>query len=74
LTGAPFAAQKYEERTVIFPTVLYRCKTLSCIMREELRLRVFDNRVLRKILRPERDPVNGDWRRLHTGELHDLYS
>ena len=43
-------------------------------MREEHRLRVFDNRVLRKIFGPKRDEVTGEWRRLHTKELYDLYS
>jgi hypothetical protein len=42
--------------------------------REEHRLRVFKNRVLRRIIRPKRDEVTGDWRRLHNKELNDLYS
>jgi hypothetical protein len=43
-------------------------------MREERRLKVFENRVLRRIFRPKRDEVTGEWRKLHTQELHDLYS
>jgi hypothetical protein len=43
-------------------------------LREEHRLRVFENRVLRKISGPKRDEVTGSWRELHTEELHNLYS
>ena len=43
-------------------------------MEEERRLRVFGNRVLRKIFGPRRDEVTGEWRKLHTEELSDLYS
>jgi hypothetical protein len=43
-------------------------------LREEHRLRVFENRVLRRILGPKRDEITGDWRKLHSGELHNLYS
>jgi hypothetical protein len=43
-------------------------------VREEQWLRVFENRVLRRIFGPERDEVTGDWRRLHNEELNDLYS
>jgi hypothetical protein len=42
-------------------------------LREERRLRMFENRVLRKIFVPRRDEVTGEWRRLHNEELHDLY-
>jgi len=44
------------------------------ILREELRLRVFENRVLRRIFGPKRDEVAGEWRKLHNEELNDLYS
>jgi hypothetical protein len=47
---------------------------LSLILREEHRLRVFENRVLRKIFRLKRDEVTGEWRKLHNEELRDLYS
>jgi hypothetical protein len=43
-------------------------------LREEHRLRVFENRVLRRIFGPKRDEVTGDWRKLHNEELHNLYS
>jgi hypothetical protein len=61
-------------RTKILPVVLYGCKTWSVTLREEHRLRVFENRVLRRIFGPKRDEVMGEWRRLHNEELDDLYS
>jgi hypothetical protein len=54
--------------------VLYECETWSLTLREEHRLRVFENRVLRRIFGPKRDEVTGEWRELHNKELHDLYS
>jgi hypothetical protein len=54
--------------------VLYGCETWSLTLREEHRLRAFDNRVLRRIFRPKRDEVMGEWRKLHNKELNDLYS
>jgi hypothetical protein len=57
-----------------FPVVLYGCETWSLTLREEHRLRVFENRVLRRIFRPKRDYVTGEWRKLHNEELRDLYS
>jgi len=60
-------------RTVIFPAGLYGCKTLSFTLREESRLKLFENRVLRKLLGPKSDEVTGEWRRLPNGELYDLY-
>jgi hypothetical protein len=53
--------------------VLYGCETWSLTLREEHRLRVFENRVLRRILGPERGEVIGGWRKLHKEELLDLY-
>jgi hypothetical protein len=61
-------------RTIILPVVLYACETWSLTLREEHRLRVFENRVLRRIFGPTRDEVTGDWRKLQSGELHNLYS
>ena len=61
-------------RTIILPAVLYGCETWSLILREERRLRVFENRVLRRIFGPKRDEVTGEWRKLHNGELNNLYS
>ena len=49
------------------------CETWSLTLREERRLRVFENRVLRWICRPKRDEVTGEWRKLHNEELNDLY-
>jgi hypothetical protein len=60
-------------KTVILRVVLYGCKTWSLTLREEHRLRVFENRVLRRVFRPKRE---GDrsWRKLYNDELHSLYS
>jgi len=60
-------------RNLIFPVVLYECETRSLTLREERRLRVFENRVLRKMFGLKRDKVTGEWRKLHTDELNDLY-
>jgi hypothetical protein len=59
---------------IILPVVLYRCETWSLTLREEHRLRVFENGVLRRIFGPKRDEVTGKWRKLHNEELRDLYS
>jgi hypothetical protein len=61
-------------KTIILAVVLYGCETWSLTLREEHRLRVFDNRVLRRILGPKRDEVTGEWRKLHNEELHSWYS
>jgi len=61
-------------RIVILPVVLYGCETWSLTLREERKLRVFENMVLRRIFEPRRDEVTGDWRRLHNEDLNDLYS
>jgi hypothetical protein len=61
-------------RIIILPVVLCGCETWSVTLREEHRLRVFENRVLRRIFGPKRDEVTGEWRRLHNEELNDLYS
>jgi hypothetical protein len=55
------------------PVVLYGCETWSLTLRDGHRLRVFENRVLRRIFGPKRDEVTGEWRRLHNEELNDLY-
>jgi hypothetical protein len=60
-------------KTVILP-VLYGCETWSLTLREENRLRVFENRVLWRIFGPKRDEVTGELRKLHNEELHILYS
>jgi hypothetical protein len=61
-------------KTIILPVVLYGCETWSLGVREEHKLRVFKNRVLRRMFGPKRDGVTGGWRKLHNEELHDLYS
>jgi len=61
-------------RTVIFPVVLYGYETWWLTLREEHRLRVFENRVVRKIFGPKRDEVTGQWSKLHNKELNDLNS
>jgi hypothetical protein len=54
--------------------VLYGCETWSLTVREEHKLRVFENRVLRRIFGPKRDGVMGGWRKMHNEELHNMYS
>ena len=64
--------QKYKlkiYRTPILPIVLYGCETWSLTLREELRLRLSENRELRRIFGPKRDEVTGEWRKLHNEEL-----
>jgi len=60
-------------RTIILPVILYGCETWSLTLREERRLRVLENRVLRRIFGPKMDEVTGEWRKLHNEELNDLY-
>jgi hypothetical protein len=59
-------------RTVILPVVLYGCETWFLTLREEHGLRLFENRVLRRIFGPKRDEVRGEWRRLHNEDLNAL--
>jgi hypothetical protein len=59
-------------KTIILPVVLYGCITWSLTLREEHRLRVFENKVLRRIFEPKRDELMGGWRKLHNEEPHDL--
>ena len=61
-------------RTIILPVVFYGCEAWSPTLREERKLTVFENMVLRRIFGPRRDEVMGEWRRLHNEELSDLYS
>ena len=60
-------------RTIILPVVLYGYETWSLTLREERRLRVFENKVLRRIFGPKRGEVTREWRKLHNEELNDLY-
>ena len=59
-------------RIIIMPVVLYGCETWSLTLREERRLRLFEDSVLRIIFGPKRDEVTGEWRKLHNEELNDL--
>jgi hypothetical protein len=61
-------------KTIILPVILYGCITWFLTLREEHRLRVFENKVLRRIFGPKMDKVTGRWRKLHNEELRDLYS
>jgi len=61
-------------RTIILCVVLYGCEAWSLTMREERRLRVSENRVLKRILGAKREEVTGEWRKLHNEELNDQYS
>jgi hypothetical protein len=61
-------------KTIILHVVRYGCETSHLTLREEHRLRVFDDTVLRKIFGPKRDEVSREWGKLHNEELHDLYS
>jgi hypothetical protein len=61
-------------KTIILPVVLCECETLPLTLKEEHRLRVLQNRVLRRIFGPKRDAVMEEWRKLHNEELHNLYS
>jgi hypothetical protein len=72
-----FAIQKFKDRdiyrTIILLVVLYGCETWLLTLREERRLRVFKNRVLRRIFGSRVDELTGEWRKLHIEELNDLY-
>ena len=60
-------------KTVILPVVLYSCEIWSLTLREEQKLRVFKNKVLRKMLGTKRDEIIGEWGKLHNSEIHALY-
>jgi hypothetical protein len=60
-------------KTIILRVVFYGCETWSLTLREDHRLRVFENRVLRRIFGAKRDEVTGEWRKLHNEELHISY-
>jgi len=61
-------------RTIILSVFLYGCETWSLTLREECRSTVFENSGLRRIFRPKRDEVRGEWRKIHNEKLNDLYS
>jgi hypothetical protein len=60
-------------RTIILPVGLYGCENWSLTLGEERRLRVFENKVLRRVFGPKKDEVTGEWRKLHNEEPNDLY-
>jgi len=70
----PLLSSIYSALILFCAFVLYGCETWSLIFREERRLRVFENRVLRRVFGPKRDEVTGEWRKLHNEELNDMYS
>jgi hypothetical protein len=61
-------------RTIILPVVTCGSETWSLTLRKEHRLRVFENRVIRRMFGPKRDEITGEWRKLHSKELHNLCS
>ena len=72
LLSKKFKVKTY--KTIILPVVLYGSETWSLTLREEHRLRVFENEVLRKIFGAKKDEITGEWRKLHNAELHAVYS
>jgi hypothetical protein len=74
-----FAIQKFIDQdiyiyiNIILPAILYWFETWSLTLREEHRLWLFKNKVLRQIFGPKRDGFTGEWRKLHNEELNDLY-
>ena len=72
--GLPLHSTRGFGYSVKLQFVLYGCETWSLTLREERRLRVFENRVLRRVFWPKSDDVRGEWRKLHNEELSDLYS
>ena len=60
-------------RTIILPVVLNGCETWSLTPRKERKLRVFENRALRRMFGPKRDEITGEWRKLHNEELNNMY-
>jgi hypothetical protein len=72
LSSHPLSRNVY--KTIILPVVLYGSETWSLTVREEHKLKVFENRVLRRIFGPKRDGVTGGCKKLHNEELHNLYS
>ena len=61
-------------KTIMLLVVLYGCETWSLTLKEEHRLRVFENKILRKIFGGKRNEITGEWRKLHNAKLHALYS
>jgi hypothetical protein len=61
-------------KTIILPVALYGCEILSLTLSEEHKLRIIENRVLRRIFGPKRDGVTGEWKKVHNEELRNLFS
>jgi hypothetical protein len=61
-------------KTIILPGILYGCETWTLTLREEQRLGVCETKVMRRISGPKRDEVRGEWSKLHSEELNNLYS
>jgi len=59
--------------SIMLLVVVYGCETWSRTLTEQRRLRMFENRVLRRVFGPKRDEVTGEWRKIHSNELNDLY-
>ena len=73
ISSSRLISKKKIYRTITLPVVLYGCENWSLTMREEHRMRVSENRVLRGISGPWRDEITWEWRKLHNEELNDLY-
>jgi hypothetical protein len=69
-----FTSTKRRHKTRILPVFLYGCETWSVTLREKRRLRIYEDKVLRRIFRPKFEEVVGGWRRPHNVELHNLYA
>jgi hypothetical protein len=74
LLSSRLLSKKLKIKNYNFPVDLYGCEAWSLTLRDERRLKVFENRVLRRAFGPRRDEVTGEWRKLHNEELNDLYS
>lgn len=74
LSSSLFSKETNTYRTVISPVVLYECKSWSLTLREEHRLRTFENRVLNRTFGSKRDVETGEWGRLHDERFRGLYS
>ena len=74
LCDARISRTAAKRTSILSPVVLYGCEIWSLTLRKELKLRVFENRVLRRVLGPKRNEVTGEWRKIHNEELSDLYS
>ena len=64
----------FADNIPLISVIVYGCETWSLTLRKKRRLRIFENRVSRRIFGPKMDEVTGDWRKIHKEELNDLYS